>query len=269
MCACQATYAAMLPAPLTMGEPPLTPETQPTRTLEVVAGIVNAAEPIYERLLKICEDESVDYADEDSDFEVKEMENYLLELNSMIRDLGDMLLELASLPSDSISSEGKTVLATREYLIMLRDMAGDIHALGRYAIDLYKALMPMDLDFSDNFMTFAMELFDAIDECMALLDKITPPSFIAHSHRDVEKRLTEFQDFSIDFWIAVALDDPLRLYSCMYRMNRIAVMFDICDQNLTADLDVQQKQAENRMKGPIKTLHDELHRNLALFSAVS
>lgn len=242
---------------------------QATPAISKVSESFAAAQPIYDRLIVIVDENA---ADEESDPEeepdLDEAEAAIKELNDMVGTLNGLISDLVGLPDGTDTSEGKTVLAAREYLGMLRDMAGDIAELEQYALDFYKALLPMmEQDDVDDFKDFAEQLFYAIDDAQALLAQITPPTYIANSHADVVKRLDEFQDFSEDFWLAAALEDPLRTYSCMYRMNRITIMFDRCDENLQKDLDLQTTQAERRMKGPIAKLHDELARNLSLLGA--
>jgi hypothetical protein len=75
-------------------------------------------------------------------------------------------------------------------------------------------------------------------------------------------RVTELRDFSEDFYNACYMEDILRIYSCVYRINRIERMFGICGDNLMTDMALQFSQAERRLNGPVGQLREELTQNL-------
>lgn len=191
------------------------------------------------------------------------------ELEGYINQLDGLLSDLNGLPDDLNSSEGKTVCAVREYLTMLRDMSADIYDLVGYNIDLYAALQAIgNLDSnSEDYAALAAQISQGTDTALKIMDKIEPPAYLAISHSDLEKRIQEFKDFSVDFSAAIEISDPLRIYSCFFRMNRIMIAFTRCGDNLNEDIKLQFEQANRRLNGPIATLNDELSHNLELLKA--
>jgi len=236
-------------------------------TLNKVSEVIQAADPIYQELREIIvsEIESLDIED-DSEPDIDEGEEGYNELIGYIIQLDELISDIKGLSDDPNTSEGKTVRAAKEYLNMLRNMAADLSELVRYSIDLYIAIQAMDTMDGDteDFAELAEQVWYATDATKSLLEEIKPPAYLAITHNDMIARVTEFRDFSEDFYFACYLEDPLRIYSCIYRMNRIIRMFTICGDNLDADMTLQFKQAERRLNGPIAQLNDELSRNLEL-----
>ena len=240
-------------------------------TLNKVSAAVEAAEPVYLRLVEIVEDEVAamdsDY-DDDDDYDSEEGEAYYDELTGQISLLQSLIAGLDGLPNDLNTSEGKTVRAACEYLTMLRDMTTDLAELLRYSIDMYYSVEPMglmDMD-TDDFAIIADQIWTRCHETKVLMEAITPPPYFAITHNDMIDRITEFRDFGDDFYYACYMEDPLRMYSCVYRMTRIIRMFEICDDNLTADLELQFRQADRRLNGPISLLRSELNANLSVLN---
>ena len=240
-------------------------------TLDRVAGAVDAAEPLYQELIDMIAEEveaMKEGYEDDGEYDTEEAEAEYEELNGYISQLSSLISGLSGLPSDLNSSEGKTVYAAKEYLTMLLNMTTDLAELLRYSIDMYYAIEPfglMDMD-TDDFTVIADQIWSRCNESKILLEQIVPPAYIAITHNEMTTRVTEFRDFGEDFYYACYLEDPLRMYSCIYRMNRIIRMFEICDDNLTADLELQFRQAEHRVTGPISQLRDELNANLELMN---
>lgn len=236
-------------------------------TLSRVSGAVEAAEPVYQQLkeLVIEEIEAMnDGYEDEGEYDPEEAEAGYDELNDYISQLGGLISGLSGLPEDLSSSEGKTVLAAKEYLTMLLNMTTDLAELLRYSIDMYYAVEPiglMDTD-TDDYAVIANQIWTRCNETKILMEQISPPGYIAITHDELITRVTEFRDFGEDFYYACYTEDPLRMYSCIYRMNRIVTMFNICDDNLTADLELQFKQADRRINGPISLLRSELNENL-------
>jgi len=225
----------------------------------------NAAEPIYQMLREIIEEEIASLGIEDeSEADLDEAEAGYEELSGYTKQLNDLISGLSGLPDDPNTSDGKTVCAAREYLSMLRNMSADLAEFVRYSIDMYYAIEPFEMMYldTDDFMILSEELWNGCEETRTLMGAITPPAYLAITHNDLMARITEFRDFAEDFYIACAMEDPLRIYSCVYRMNRIVRMFEICNDNLYADLELQLRQAERRLDGPIAQLRSELTNNL-------
>ena len=237
-------------------------------TLDKVSETVESADPIYLKLKEIIADEiaAMDLEDDDTEPDLDEAEEGFEELKGYTTQLNELLSGLSGLNDDMNTSDGKTVRAAKEYLTMLRNMTADLAELVRYSIDMYYAIEPMGMmdGDADDFTDLANQIWTGCDATKTLMEKIKPPSYLAITHNDMIMRITEFRDFGLDFYNACQMDDPLRMYSCIYRMNRIVRMFDICDENLTADMDLQFKQADRRLNGPIGQLRNEISNNLGI-----
>ena len=250
----------------------------------------NAANPIFTQLQKTISDNmsflnstltsqelNIEGAEAAlNELEITDAEAELEKLSASIRLFDEVISRLTGLPDDLVTSEGKTVHAVLEYLTMLRNMASDMTELCQYSIDLYRAILPLyqtvlpvlNMDENlENYKIFSERLTSASLKSQKIVEKITPPAYLDISHGDIVNWLTVFQVLSQDFSTAVQMDDPLRIYSCIYRTNRVSIMFLKCYENLRADIELQLKQAENRINGPILLLHDELSKNLSLLKS--
>jgi hypothetical protein len=236
-----------------------------------VSETIEAAETIYQELKESIADTiaEADVEDDDSNFDAEEADAGVEELKGYIKQLDDLLSGLNGLPDDLTTSDGKTVRAAKEYLTMLKNMTADLTELVKYSIDFYVAVQEMDYidGDTDDFYELAEQIWNGCDMAKTLMEEIKPPSYLEITHKEMIIRITEFRDFGLDFYIACDLGDPLRIYSCVYRMDRIIRMFNVCDNNLSADIDLQFKQAERRLNGTITQLHDELIRNISLLKA--
>ncbi|MCL2815446.1 MAG: hypothetical protein FWD23_12670 [Oscillospiraceae bacterium] len=217
-----------------------------------------AAEPIFSELLEFVRDEIAAADEDDAEFNADEAEAMIKQLQNFAKKLDTLTSAIP--PGDMDTGEGKTVKATRDYLTMLKNISGDMHELVKYSIEFVEAVMPMveESESYENYEDLASEIYANTVASMEMLEKIKPPSYIAITHRDLLARVAEFQEFAADFYWAASMGDPLRIYSCVYRMARIDVMFTKCGDNLNADIELQLKQAERRLSGPISTLRDEL-----------
>ena len=240
--------------------------TSATDQKGLVRTAVEKAEPIYQKLKEIIAEEIESFnIEDDSDPDLDEAREGLEEMKGYTEQLDGLISSLSGLSDDPSKNDGKTVRAAREYLTMLRNMTSDLSELIVYSIDLYEAILlmdAMDAD-TDDYEMLAQEIWNATDATKKALEQIKPPSYLAITHRDLIARVTEFREFAVDFSYAGQLGDPLRIYSCVYRMGRIVRMFESCGENLNADMELQFKQAERRMNGSIAKIHDELTRNLA------
>ena len=234
-------------------------------SLDKTSEALDAAEPIYQKLHEIIAEEIASMgAEDDSEPDLDEAEASYEELNGYVKQLEGLISGLGALPGDPNTSDGKTVRAAVEYLSMLRNMSADLAELIRYSIDMYHAIEPFVMMYvdTDDYYDLAEQIWNGCEETRTLMEKIKPPAYLAITHSDMLVRVTEFRDFGEDFYYACAMDDPLRMYSCIYRMNRIIRMFEICGDNLDADLELQLMQAERRLNGPLALLRDELTKNL-------
>jgi len=236
-------------------------------SLGKISDTLDAAEPIYQKLREIIEEEIAAMGvEDDSEPDLGEAEEGYEELNGYTKQLGDLISGLSGLSNDPNTSDGKTVRATVEYLSMLRNMTADLAELVRYSIDMYHAIEPIGMMFvdTDDFAVLSEQIWSGCEATRILMEKITPPAYLAITHNDMLARVIEFRDFGEDFYYACAMEDPLRMFSCVYRMNRIVRMFEICSDNLDADLELQLRQAERRLDGPIAQLRHELTNNLEM-----
>ena len=240
------------------------------QSVEESSAAFESAEMIYEKLRSMVIEDLNSDDDVEDDFDVDEAAVYLDELGADMARLDMLSSGLDAFQGGMDSSEGKTVLAVREYLTMLRNMSQDMYELLEYYIELYEALIILgDInEDTDDYSDFALELNTITGSAVESLEMITPPSYLKITHNDLILRIKEFQDFSTDFYVAVELEDPLRIYSCVYRMNRIESMLNRCVGNLTDDVKLQFEQADGRMTGPIAVLHDELQHSISLLLAV-
>ena len=236
--------------------------------IEKVSKAFDAAEPIFEELKQTVAEDTVDPED-DADPDLDEMETEIKELIGYAGQLDDLLSGLSGLPDDMNTSEGKTVSAAREYITMLKNLASDMAELGRYGVDLYSAVTVMDNigDDAESYQEMAGQILVTTGKTLELLEEIKPPAYLAITHGDLVTRIQEFHDFAEDFYDAAEMNDPLRTYSCIYRLGRIGRMFTLYGDNLQTDMDLQSAQAERRINGPVTLLHDELSRNLSLLKA--
>jgi len=249
--------------------PPLTAATADQlsqSTIDAASQAFDSAEDIFQRIKELINEENDPNADEDAEPDMEEAERGLHELEGYSDRLDELLSDLSGLPDDLDSSEGKTVLAVKDYLIMLKDMSSDMIEGNRYGITLYTTVMAMTFSDDDyhDIASLADRIYTGAEEALSIMQQTTPPVFLEIAHEDLRVRIQEFKEFAEDFKLAGEMEDWLRIYSCIYRMRRIEMVFTQCAENLGSDADLQIKQMEYRLNGPITLLHDELSRNLDL-----
>ena len=256
-------FAILLCATLTLGA---------AATADANAALTKAREAfesagsIYTELSSSIDDEVAAADDEEGEFDFDEAGLLLGELDGYAKQLDGLLGGLSGLPKGLDDSVGKTVAAVCEYLTMLKNITSDFSELIAYSMRIVEAAMvfeEMDEEVS-SYEALADQIYTSAYNAIELMNQTEPPPYLAISHGDFLARLQEFQDFALDFYIATNMGDPLRIYSCLYRMGRIETMFTICGNNLNSDLELQLLQAERRLNGPVATLHDELSANFAL-----
>jgi hypothetical protein len=235
--------------------------------LEKCFDAFSAAEPIFAEMQQSIQDEMNAADDDDSEFSPEEGEAVVKELQDYIKQLDKLISEVDGITVNAVNDAvNKTVDATRDYLTILKNISYDMHELVAYSLDFYTAVLPME-EFDDNVESYeelADEIYANTEASLEMLNKIKPPPYLAISHNDLIARVRELQDFAVDFYTAALLGDPLRTYSCVFRMNRIQVMFTQCGDNLNSDMLLQFEQAEFRLKGTVLTLRNELSAYFAL-----
>ena len=233
-------------------------------TIDKISEALEVSETIYQKLQEIIAEEIAAMGvEDDSEPDFDAAEAGYEELNGYTKQLDALIAGLSGLNDDPDTSDGKTVLAARKYLNMIRNITDDMAKLVRYTIDMCHAIEPMGMmdGETDDFTVIAEQIWTGCEETRILMEEIKPPFYLEITHRDMITRITEFRDFGEDFYVACYMEDPLRIYSCVYRMTRIIRMFNICDENLNSDIELQFTQAERRMNGPIAQLRDELAKN--------
>ena len=260
---------------LLLNTPALASEQTVQETLDKVSGVFDAAEPFYEQLMEIAADMADiaedEYVFEDSyeELDIEAFEADIQELREIAARLEELRLELSDLPDDISTSEGKTVLAAREYLTMLHNMALDLIELSQYSMELYYAIIALgELDVDvPSIQEIAESLWAVTDKSLELLEDLKPPVHMETSHQELVKRMTEFNELAVDLYSGAELNDPLIINSCIQRLGYIGRMFERYAENMMGDLDLQSRQVESRLNGPIALLHDELAQNLSLLKA--
>jgi len=235
--------------------------------LDKTSEALETAETVYQKLREtIAEEIAAMGVEDDSEPDIEESEAGYEELTGYTKQLDGLIAGLDGLSVDQNAGDGKTVYAAREYLTMLRNMTDDLAELVRYSIDMFHAVEPMGMmdGETDEFAVIAEQIWTGCEDTRILMEEIKPPFYLEITHKDLIARITEFRDFGEDFYIACYMEDPLRIYSCVYRMTRIIRMFNICEENLNSDIELQFTQAERRLNGPIAQLHGELNKNLEI-----
>jgi len=234
------------------------------QTVEKVSEAFNSAAEIYKYLIVFSEKDSEDNGDDDSDLMAIAQEE-IKNMRENAAKLAALRSSLNGLPDGKDTSEGRTVLAAREYLDQLSNLSLDMEELMQYFTELLPIFNFFEgLNVSmDDYKAFANQFYNSSLVAKEAMDSIKPPAYLAITHNDLQQRFKEFMDFSRDMSTAVRMEDPLRIYSCVFRINRMMAMFERSIDNMLSDIALQQEQSENRMKGPIKTLHDELESNIA------
>ena len=197
-------------------------ESAARAAIDKVTEVFETAKPIHDEL-KILVGNLVDIEEsgEEPDMDMDEFEAELEELNNYVSQLDELLLELSALPDDIKTSEGKTVLAAREYITMLKNMFFDLIVLGRYSVDLYTAVIGLGElgDQNKSILQFASDWWDATKFVLEQMEEITVPEYMTLSHEDLTKYMREFNELGADFYHAAEIDDPLRINSCMARLD--------------------------------------------------
>ena len=237
--------------------------------VEKVDEAFGEVESVYQGLRNLISEEIAAYdSDDGHEYGAAEVVAVLSVLSGYGMKIRTLLSDLDGLTDDADTSEGKTVRAAREYLTLLLNLTTDLSELLGYALELSAALDSMAslYEEAETYQGYAQMISDVADNAIEALNMIDTPSYLVISHGDLVLRITELRDFADDYYSAAELEDPLRLYSCQYRYNRILRMFEICYDNLDEDLHLQVRQTEHRLEGPIALIHDELTHNLAVLA---
>ena len=237
------------------------------KALEIIASNIAQSEEICTGLGKL-----IDWMeDDDEEATQKQMQEKLDDLKVLIANLTKLRNEIDALPAGTQSGTKLTINAAREYFRRLSAVAEDSREVLAYGVELWAALDPVtNFDPPEStteywdYSLFAGQLSMAVSQSQNMLKRASVPAYMADSHSDLVKRMDEYQSFCQDFSIAVQLDDPLRIYSCMYRMDRLEMMIGKCGDNLDEDLVLQFAQLRKRLNGSVAALRTELKSNIAL-----
>ena len=222
---------------------------------------------------KICValGEVIDWMANDEEVSTQQMQEKHDELKLTIRDLAKLQDEINALPAGGQDGVKLTIAAAREYFRRLTALANDLSEVVAYGVELFTALEPT-VNFNppesttgyNDYSLFAGQLSLAVSQSQTLLKKARVPAYLSGSHSDLVKRMDEYQSFCQDFSVAIQLDDPLRIYSCMYRMERLEMMIEKCGNNLDEDLALQFDRLKIRLGGSVASIRGELVSNIAL-----
>ena len=243
----------------------------PSEIVDAASKAFDSAEDIYQKITAMINEQREEEEGEGDGFEphapdIGESEKIIEELEGYIERLQNLISDISSLPDETDSSEGKTVRAVKDYLAMLSDIVSVMAEGSRYGIDLFKTMEAMDIGdggFS-SISAMAQTCSGAAQKALSIMEPVTPPVFLEATHGDLMTHIYEFEKFAEDFVYAANLDDPLRIYSSIYRLRRINMMFGKCFDNLNSDSEAQSAQMKAHLNGPVMVLHDELSANLKL-----
>ncbi len=151
------------------------------------------------------------------------------------------------------------------YYEMFGDACSDMSDVFDYFIALMDALTPM-MEFTDventtgyeDYSLYAGQLSYVISQSQRRISAMDCPEYMTDSHDAFAARMDEFQAFCQDFSIAIQLNDPLALYSGIYRMQRIAMMLGKTEMAVIDDINLQYARIAERLNGSIAELRGEL-----------
>jgi hypothetical protein len=162
-------------------------------------------------------------------------------------------------------TETAVIQAARDYFAMLDAACRDLDAVFTYYFAMRDALLPMrEFTAAENttgysdYALFAGQLSQVISQTQSRLEGVSCPGYMSDSHGAFTARIDEFQSFCQDFSVAVQLSDPLRIASCNYRMQRLGLMLDKCDDALTDDFALQFSRVSERLNETAAELRGEL-----------
>ena len=207
-------------------------------------------------------------SDKPPDSDPKEIKAKYDELNAQMAQIDSLSAKVDVLKPKDDKSYDDTVAAAQSYFAALKSAGGDMKIIFDYYFDMQDALEPF-ADFSaaesttglQDYALYAGQLSQVTAQAQKALAAVECPDFIRDSHDKLKARIDEFQAFCQDFSIAVQMGDPLRLASSQYRANRLSIMIDECDANLTDDFNLQFGQVIKRLNGRVATLRGELEAN--------
>ncbi|MDR1131817.1 MAG: hypothetical protein LBL15_05315 [Oscillospiraceae bacterium] len=187
------------------------------------------------------------------------------ELSAVMADLSVLKARADTLPPGGNDAETAIIQAARDYFAMLDAACRDLDAVFTYYFAMRDAMLPMrDFTAAENttgyndYALFAGQLSQVISQTQSKLESVSCPGYMSDSHSAFTARIDEFQSFCQDFSIAVQLSDPLRIASCNYRMQRLGLMLDKCDDALTDDFALQFSRVAERLNGTAAELRGEL-----------
>ena len=187
------------------------------------------------------------------------------ELKGVITQLSDIETGADTFDSGSDEANAASAQAVKKYYAMIDGACRDLDAVFAYYFAMQDALQPMK-EFSapesttayNDYALFAGQLSQVISQSQKKIKDVVCPAYMSDSHKDFSARLDEFQSFCQDFSIAIQLSDPLRISSCNYRMQRLNLALEKCEDALTDDFNLQFTRVAERLNGEISELRGEL-----------
>ena len=193
------------------------------------------------------------------------------ELMTYIAEIDALKARIDSLPSVKDPNEALVLQAAKDYFGMLERALADLASIFDYFFATQDALEPMATFEPPEITTglydyslYAGQLSQVVGQSQAKLAKVACPEYMKDSHADFAMRVDEYQSFCQDFSVAVQFNDPLRIASCNYRIQRLNLMLEKSNDAVTDDFNLQFHQVANRLNGSISTLRMELLANIKL-----
>ncbi len=261
-------------------------------SLEAVAQSVEGSAQNSEQIIEIAQwqlDESAtnrkqydiymksgDERDRPKDSDPKEIQEKYDQLIAQIEEIDALAAKVDALEISDEEAYAATITAAKAYFAELKAAGNDMKRIFDYYFDMDEALKSFtDFSAADNttgvedYALYAGQLSQVTAQAQKALAEVECPPFMQDSHDRLRTRIDEFQAFCQDFSVAVQMGDPLRLASSVYRSQRLTIMIDECDRDLTDDFNLQFAQVIKRLNGRVATLHNELDTNTgALLKAV-
>ena len=261
-------------------------------SLEAVAQSVDASAQNSTQIISIAQwqlDESAAYekqydvykktgkeSDRPPDNDPEEVKEKYNQLNTQIEQIDTLAAKVDQLADADEESYDETIAAAKTYFAELKDAGNDMKTIFDYYFAMEEALEPFT-EFSgaesttgmQDYALYAGQLSQVTSQAQKGLAEVECPPFMKDSHDRLRTHIDEFQAFCQDFSVAVQMGDPLRLASSVYRIQRLSIMIEECDRNLTDDFNLQFAQVIKRLNGRVATLRNELDSNTgALLKAV-
>lgn len=152
-------------------------------------------------------------------------------------------------------------------------LMGDLEKVMVYSQGLYKSLTPIEkvagVDLGnapsiEEVKAMVKTLKGSINESIAIVEKCTPPQYMADSHAGYVEVLKKYGNATDDFLYALQLSDPLRINATSYRYELLGGKLQKIGDEMSGDLKVQlDKMTE--MGNNLEKTQDDLYKQLLIW----